>query len=64
MPDMKKWLPTTKWWTATIVTVGTIVGAATTGDGINTDDEKLFVIGLLVQRAVAYATTNTPPKDA
>lgn len=55
-----KYAPTTKWWTATVVAAGTVAGAALTGDGINTDTEILMVIGLVVQRLVAYATRNAP----
>lgn len=53
------WLPTWKWWTATITAAGAVATVVLTGDGLNTDDEKALVIGLVVQRLVAYATPNT-----
>lgn len=58
MKNWQKYAPTYKWWAATVTGLGTIAGAAWTGDGINTDDEKLLVIGILVQRIVAYVAGN------
>lgn len=55
---MSKWMPTNKWINATLVIVGTILGMALTGDGINTDPEVLTVLSLVTQRAVAYFTSN------
>lgn len=52
------WWPTWKWWTATITGAGTIVTVALIGDGINTDDEKILVIGIVVARLVAWTTPN------
>lgn len=54
-----KYMPTWKWWTASVTGAGTIIGVAVTGDGINTDDEKLLVVGFIVQRIVAYLTPNS-----
>jgi hypothetical protein len=56
--NWKKWLPTNKWWTATVTAAATVVGMAVTGDGINTDDEELLVIGLVAQRLIAWITPN------
>lgn len=53
-----KYMPTWKWWTATVTGAGTVIGVAVTGDGINTDDEKLLVVGFIVQRVVAWLTPN------
>lgn len=53
------YLPTSKWWAASVATVATIVTMLWTGDGINTDEEKTLVIGLLASRILAYAV----PKD-
>ena len=57
---MNKWLPTNKWWVATTVAVGSIVGLVWVGDGVNTDEEKYLVISLVVQRVAAYWTRNDP----
>jgi len=58
--DMRRFfgMPTWKWWTATITAAGTVAVLGFTGDGINTDPEIITVIGLIVQRLVAYATPN------
>jgi hypothetical protein len=55
--------PTNKWWTATIVAAGTIVLTLINGDGINSDGERTLVVGLIVQRLVAYATRNDPSEE-
>lgn len=55
----RKWSPTSKWWAASIAAAATIVTMLWTGDGINTDEEKTLVIGLLASRVLAYAV----PKD-
>jgi hypothetical protein len=47
--------PTPKWWATSLTAAGTIVTLAWAGDGINTDDEKALVIGIVVQRLVAWA---------
>jgi hypothetical protein len=52
-------LPTWKWWTGTVTAAGTIATAAFTGDGINTDNEKILVIGLITQRLITYLTPNS-----
>lgn len=52
-----KWLPTNKWWAATVVATGTVVTLAWTA-GIHTSDDKALVVGLIVQRLVAYITRN------
>lgn len=57
---MSKYMPTWKWWTATTTAAGTIAVVAFTGDGINTDSETTFVIGIVVQRLVSYLTPNNP----
>ena len=59
MTKWQKWLPTNKWWAATTVAAGTIVLTLWTGNGIDTDDEKTLVVGLVVQRIVAYWTPNS-----
>jgi hypothetical protein len=59
-----KWFPTNKWWTASITTAGTIVLMQWTGDGINTDPEKTVLVGLIVQRLVAYWTKNSDKEEA
>lgn len=55
---MSKYLPTYKWWTATITAAGIVADMALTGDGINSDTEWRVIIALAVQRAVAYMTKN------
>lgn len=50
--------PTWKWCTATVTAAGTVAVLAFTGDGINTDPEIIAIIGLVVQRFVAYFTPN------
>jgi hypothetical protein len=55
---MTTWLPTRKWWAATATAAGTVAVAAFTGNGIDTDQEKILVIGIVVQRVVAYFTPN------
>jgi hypothetical protein len=52
--------PTRKWWAATVTAIGTVAIAALTGDGINSDPEVIMVVGLCVQRVVAYITPNEP----
>jgi hypothetical protein len=54
-----RWAPTAKWWAATTTAAATIVTLLWTGDGINTDEEKTLVIGLVVSRILAFAV----PKD-
>lgn len=54
----KSWMPTRKWWVTTVTAVGTIVVAALTGDGINTDAETILVVGIVVQRVVGYIIPN------
>jgi len=60
MTFWQKWAPTNKWWVATVAAASTIAGMLVVGDGINTDDEKLVVIGLIAQRLVAYVARNEP----
>lgn len=55
---LKKWLPTNKWWLATIAAAATLVGMLWTGDGINTDEERLVLVGLMTQRLLAYVGRN------
>jgi hypothetical protein len=50
--------PTRKWWAATVTAIGTVAIAALTGDGINTDPEIVMVVGLGVQRVIAYLVPN------
>lgn len=57
-PAWRKWMPTRKWWAATITGAGTVAVMLWTGDGINTDEEKILVIGLAIQRLVSYVTPN------
>lgn len=62
-------LPTRKWWAATITAATGVTIAAFTGDGINTDEEKILVITFVLQRLLAYVTNNdstpggVPEKD-
>jgi hypothetical protein len=63
---MSPWLrnawPTNKWVVASITAAGTIAGMIWVGDGINTDQEKLVLIALVVQRLTAYwASNDTSP---
>lgn len=51
-------MPSAKWWAATVVAAGTIAIAEWTGDGVNTDDERILVIGIVVSRLVAWITPN------
>lgn len=60
MTNLKAYLPTTKWWVATIGTAGTIVGMFWVGDGVNTDSEKLIILSLIAQRLAAYVARNDP----
>ena len=55
---VSRYMPTAKWWAATITAAGSVVTLAVTGDGINTDDEKALVIGIFIQRLVAWAVPN------
>lgn len=57
---MSKWWPTNKWWAATVTTVGTVVLMFWTGGGVDTDDKKVVLVGLIVQRLVAYVARNEP----
>ena len=59
-----KWLPTNKWWVATVTGAGTVVLMVWTGDGINTDSEKTVLVGIIVQRVAAYWTKNSEVPDA
>jgi hypothetical protein len=61
---MATWLPTNKWWVATITAAGTIAGMVWVGDGINTDQEKLVLLALVVQRLSAYWASNDPGTTA
>ena len=53
-----RWWPTNKWWVATVTAAGTVWLMLWTGDGINTDDEKTIIVGLVVQRIASYITRN------
>jgi hypothetical protein len=57
---MANWWPTNKWLVATITAAGTVAAMVWVGDGINTDEEKLLVISLVVQRLAAYWAKNDP----
>jgi hypothetical protein len=57
---LKDWLPTNKWWTATIGTAATIAGMVWVGGGIHTTEQKLVLISLIAQRLVAYVARNDP----
>lgn len=52
------WLPTNKWWLASIAAAATLATMIWTGDGINTDDERIVLIGLLAQRVLSYVGRN------
>jgi hypothetical protein len=59
---MSKWMPTNKWWAATSATAGTVALMFWTAGGVDTDDKKVILVGLLVQRVVAYVARNEPPE--
>jgi hypothetical protein len=61
---MANWWPTNKWFVATITAAGTVAGMVWVGDGINTDEEKLLLISLVVQRLAAYWASNDPATAA
>ena len=54
------WWPTNKWFVATTTAAGTVALMIWTGDGINTDPERVILVTLLVQRVVAYWARNEP----
>lgn len=54
------WWPTNKWWAATATGAGTVVLMFWTAGGVNTDDKKVLLVGLIVQRVVAYVARNEP----
>jgi hypothetical protein len=51
------WAPTRKWWTATIIALGT-VGTAWAEAGDWNQTLTVAAIGILVQRATAYIVPN------
>lgn len=51
-------MPTRKWWAATVTGIGTEV-VAVLADGWN-QATQIALVGLVVQRAVAYLTRNDP----
>jgi hypothetical protein len=55
---MANWWPTNKWFVATITAAGTIAAMVWVGDGVNTDEEKLILVSLVVQRLAAYWAKN------
>lgn len=55
---MKKWFPSRKWWVLFVTTCGTVATMLWTGDGINSNDEKTTVIGLLVGLGLTYLVPN------
>jgi hypothetical protein len=57
---MSKWAPTNKWWAATATTAGTVALMFWTAGGVDTDDKKVVLVGLIVQRIVAYVARNEP----
>jgi hypothetical protein len=59
----QKYAPTNKWYAATAATVGTIIIMFWTGGGLNTDDKRIVLVGLVVSRVVAYITRNDPNPD-
>lgn len=56
----KSWWPTNKWWAASVTTAGTVVLMFWTAGGVDTDDKKVVLVGLIVQRVVAYVARNEP----
>lgn len=54
----KKWFPTRKWWTLLVTTAATIAQMLWTGDGINTDVERITLIGLLAGLLLTYLVPN------
>lgn len=57
---MTNWWPTNKWWAASATAAGTVALMFWTGGGVDTDDKKVILVGLLVQRVVAYVARNEP----
>lgn len=57
---MSKWAPTNKWWAATVTAAGTVGLMFWTGNGVDTDEEKVVLVGLVIQRLVAYVARNEP----
>jgi hypothetical protein len=57
---MSKWAPSNKWWAATVTAAGTVGLMFWTGNGVDTDEEKVVLIGFAVQRLVAYVARNEP----
>lgn len=52
------WIPSRKWLGQLVTSAGTVAGMAWTGDGINTDNEKLAVIGITVGLVTTYLIPN------
>lgn len=53
-----KWIPTNKWFVQLASSLATVATLLWTGDGINTDDEKKAVIGLVTALILTYLTPN------
>jgi hypothetical protein len=64
MTNLESWWrtyrPTTKWYAASAATVGTIIIMFWTGGGLDSDDKRIVLVGLVVSRVVAYITRNDP----
>jgi hypothetical protein len=55
---MNRWFPTNKWWGQFIVSDATIAGMLWTGNGVDTDAEKLALIGIVANLATTYLIPN------
>lgn len=52
------WLPTHKWWAATVTAGGGLAVMLLTGDRSVSDPEVVACVTFVVQRAVAYLVPN------
>ena len=55
------WTPSRKWFAQLAASAGTVVTMAWTGDGINTDDEKKAIVGIVVALVLTYLIPNKEP---
>jgi hypothetical protein len=53
------WKPTRKWWAATLTGAGAVAVMLLTGDRGHVDDPEIVaLVGLIVQRGVAFFVPN------
>ena len=55
---MNKWLPTRKWWYATVIAAGGLATMLLTGEPEVTDEETIALITFAVQRIGSYILPN------